>query len=620
MQSVKSYFNPTLFRKNLTRFWPIWGVYLFIWLLVLPLYLLNLRGYDEAFPLAALQAGLFLGLIFGVLSAMAVFSYLYNNKSVQFVHALPITREGLFLTNYLSGLLFLLAPNLIVFLLTLPVGGMAAPRTLLLWLAAQSLICLFFYSFAVFCAMFTGNLLALPIFYGILNFLASGLSEILDSLLGQFLFGYAGTSYSDRLVEWLTPILKMARQLSYRTQLIGGKETYVLPGLSTLMAYGLAALVLTAAALFLYRRRKLEAAGDLVSMAWVRPIFKYGVAFCSAVTLGSFLFETFRSLFPTGRWSILIPLIFSGLIGYFAAEMLLKKRFRVLAASWKGSAAFSLVLVALFLVADNDLVGFNRTPDRSAIVSVTLNRVQTAPYDGASYSQLTLTRAEDIDAVLSLHQNIAANRPLFQREVDSARSDPEFGWQSIPLADGGTTDVIQFTTSTLDMEYTLSDGSTLRRSYALPLRSRRLSQEGSVEQQLTTLLNRPHLVEQAYWSPFPQDLRLVDVSITNPNMGDVSLGNEAQRNALLVAVKADMAAGRITRYLMDTEERLNHCYYNDLIFTFYMPQSTGGNNLYSGERENTSRVPVTVQTTATETLKVLQSLGYSEGSGLTLKG
>lgn len=93
MQSVKSYFNPTLFRKNLTRFWPIWGVYLFIWLLVLPLYLLNLRGYDEAFPLAALQAGLFLGLIFGVLSAMAVFSYLYNNKSVQFVHALPITRR-----------------------------------------------------------------------------------------------------------------------------------------------------------------------------------------------------------------------------------------------------------------------------------------------------------------------------------------------------------------------------------------------------------------------------------------------------------------------------------------------------------------------------------------------
>ena len=141
-----------------------------------------------------------------------------------------------------------------------------------------------------------------------------------------------------------------------------------------------------------------------------------------------------------------------------------------------------------------------------------------------------------------------------------------------------------------------------------------------MEQQLTTLLNRPQLVEQAYWSPFPQDLRLVDVSITNPNMGDVSLGNEAQRNALLVAVKADMAAGRITRYLMDTEERLNHCYYNDLIFTFYMPQSAGGNNLYSGERENTSRVPVTVQTTATETLKVLQSLGYSEGSGLTLKG
>ena len=26
MQSRTSYFNPTLFRKNLTRFWPLWGL------------------------------------------------------------------------------------------------------------------------------------------------------------------------------------------------------------------------------------------------------------------------------------------------------------------------------------------------------------------------------------------------------------------------------------------------------------------------------------------------------------------------------------------------------------------------------------------------------------------
>ena len=30
MQSKTSYFNATLFRKNLTRFWPLWGLASFV--------------------------------------------------------------------------------------------------------------------------------------------------------------------------------------------------------------------------------------------------------------------------------------------------------------------------------------------------------------------------------------------------------------------------------------------------------------------------------------------------------------------------------------------------------------------------------------------------------------
>ena len=58
-------------------------------------------------------------LVFGILSAMAVFSYLYNSRSVGLFHALPVRREGLFLTNYLSGLSFMLLPSLVVFFCTL---------------------------------------------------------------------------------------------------------------------------------------------------------------------------------------------------------------------------------------------------------------------------------------------------------------------------------------------------------------------------------------------------------------------------------------------------------------------------------------------------------------------
>lgn len=50
---------------------------------------------------------------------------------------------------------------------------------------------------------------------------------------------------------------------------------------------------LAAVALVLYRRRHLEGAGDVVTVRWVRPIFKYGMAFCFALALGLFLYQFF---------------------------------------------------------------------------------------------------------------------------------------------------------------------------------------------------------------------------------------------------------------------------------------------------------------------------------------
>ena len=50
MRSVTSCFNSTLYRKNLSRFWPIWALYSVIWLFALPLNLLTTiqRGQNWA--------------------------------------------------------------------------------------------------------------------------------------------------------------------------------------------------------------------------------------------------------------------------------------------------------------------------------------------------------------------------------------------------------------------------------------------------------------------------------------------------------------------------------------------------------------------------------------------
>lgn len=170
-----AWFFPALYGKDLRRFWPLWALYLVIWFFLLPLGILvdrpaNLTGA----VISTIGPGVFMPAVFGLLAAMAVFSYLYNPRSAVTFHALPVRREGLFLTNWLAGLSFLVLPNLAVALLTalavLCTGNTPSALALLLWFLSMSLMGLFFFSFAVFCAMFTGHLLALPVFYGILNF------------------------------------------------------------------------------------------------------------------------------------------------------------------------------------------------------------------------------------------------------------------------------------------------------------------------------------------------------------------------------------------------------------------------------------------------------------------
>lgn len=125
MQSATSFFNRALFRKNLQRFWPLWLGYVLIWLLLLPLPLLNeLADYhgvptvaDASYYLLQIGAygGLVMGAVFGIFFAMAMFAYLTNPRATQGFHSMPVRRETLYATNYLTGLVCMVSALVLAF-------------------------------------------------------------------------------------------------------------------------------------------------------------------------------------------------------------------------------------------------------------------------------------------------------------------------------------------------------------------------------------------------------------------------------------------------------------------------------------------------------------------------
>ena len=608
MRSGTSFFNGTLYKKAFLRFWPIWALYGAQWLLLLPLPFLTtaLRGGNPGVssmayrltemaqynPLDMLSFGVMSAAVSGVVCAMAVFSYLYTGRSACTMHALPVRRETLFASHYLAGLSFLLLPHLAVYLLTLAVEaalGCLELWPLTQWLLVQSGACLFFYSFAVFCAMFTGHLVALPLFYGILNFLAWIVTNLVEGVCYEFLFGFR--RFPDELWEavyWLTPFIRLEQSV----QTYYEEPVHCLDDPSAVAVYAALGAVFALAALLVYRTRHIESAGDVVAVKVVRPVFRYGFAFCAGLTGGVWSAALLSQNSPA---ALTFWVVFWGVIGCFAAEMLLKKSFRVLRA-WKGSLCLGAALLALCLGVSLDGFGYeSRVPDPAQVTQVQVWGLEGAPYDSAS-NTLTLTDPEDIALVTQIHTQ-ATGMEDQQYDGRASAEDGTFGYLNLYLT------------------YQLAGGGTMTRYYdGLPIQEADLEVEGTLANLAGRFLSDRDKVAEMYGFEEMEEGRLVEAYLVNvwntqtEYYEDVYIDGSAQ--ALWDAMKQDFAEGTIgVRYLLeDSQARYENTCYTDLCFTVELPEKPDSSGRPVPETESNTFV-ITLTPNASHTLSLLRELG-----------
>ncbi len=576
MQSATSFFNRALFRKNLQRFWPLWLGYVLIWLLLLPLPLLNeLADYhgvptvaDASYYLLQIGAygGLVMGAVFGIFFAMAMFAYLTNPRATQGFHSMPVRRETLYATNYLTGLVCMVSALVLAFALagiTAACFGALDLTALGTALLAAVLSVLFFYSFGVFCMMFTGQILAAPVFYGILNVLAAGMEWLVRTFAGNFLYGYSGYSAPETFA-FLSPawelvcvldvsnVARVDRILSDGTyQVIRGGE-YMLSGLGMLGIYAAVGIVLAVLGLLVYRRRASEATGSIVTVAWARPIFKYGVAVCAAFSLGQLIyFLVFGLNLHNGQYSLpgtIACMLFTGLLGYFAAEMLLHKSFRVWRTGRVGALVFSAVLVCFGVGMSLDLTGFEGyVPAAEQVESVSVYLSSTGDYFHGRLSE-----PESVGAALAAHRALIADKDRQLAYRDRATEESS-----------NTARIYSF-----ELNYTLTDGRVVRRSYKdCHITAAELGEAGSIAQTATTLLNCPEAARSRALGELAKDgSYTITGGYYNAYRNDEEgayAGNidgeltAAQASTLVSALRRDYEAGRTANASLFEDTRYN---------------------------------------------------------------
>ena len=630
MRLKTSYFNPTLFKKNLARFWPLWGGASLVGALF-PLYFLTVllreRGIGAVEDPLGVTYGYYtvvayavpvISLVYAVLCALAVWGWLYNAKSVGMYHALPVTRRGLFLTDFLSGMAMMLIPYAVTGALCVAVSALVRgvdPAGLLVTVLCVLGESLFFFASASAVVFITGNPFACAAFYFLFHFFAAGAEWLICQLMTLFYFGVE--QYYEGIAEFLSPVIFLMRNVSVHTTsqqitmpggwIESGKiESVTLAGGWIIAVYALAGLVLLGCAWALYRRRRSESAGDVVAVGWMKPVFRYGFALCAAVAGGMLLYNLF---FYTGSTETARPapmafcMAAAGAVGYYIASMLLSKSLRVFRGSWKGLLATVLVSAALCFAAAADPFGVETwIPDAAEIEKAGLD----LGYGGHMY--VNFTDGAAVGKLLDLHRAILSEEPLLNK-----RHGEEL-WTSDYTGSGY-----------LELYYWVN-GRRVSRAYRIPF--------STAASQLETLKKAEILVTD----PAVQEASIFDglsyydgeeIAETRPIHGYVTeVYNTAagefenldltaeQAEAVEAALRRDIQAGRVGRTMFLPDEERDQSVYSGCLQLDYSVTLKPGDRYPKGGTE-TRGVSLEFSTYCTETVKALEDLLGEERRLLT---
>ena len=486
MRSRTSLFSAAVYRKNLIRFAPLWGVYLLLWLLMLPMAIVTqadagrfLLGDLQYLVLTkALRIGALCAMLYAAAAAMVFFGWTFSARSVNTFAALPIRREAWCLTNLLSALTVSLAPNAVVAAATWAAAGAAGLPGLEVALQAFGLLSLeflFFYGLAALCAAIVGQLAALPALYLLLNYGAVVLNDVIVTVLSTFVYGMRDSGYM--ALSRLSPAYYLMQRLDVvvRSEGDGAAYSCAFHGWHYLAALGLVGLVLLALSVLLFRGRRMETAGDVIAVRPLRRVLKYVFTTACSLVLGVLAAQSFFGGYNgPGLTAVVVCLLLGGFLGYFAAEILLKKTFRVFRREWIGFGAFAVCLLLALALMEFDAFGFERrVPELEQVESVTVS------FTGASENAVVTDEAH-ISDLLTLHQSIIQNKAA---QEDLAQMDPS--------ADD-TRDW-----SILRLVYQLKDGSTLLRRYTIYCTEAMWRDQASLPRQYAAILADPYMITLA---------------------------------------------------------------------------------------------------------------------------
>ena len=451
--------NPTALKKDITRFAPSWVLYSVGLFLLLSTVIFEEGDYMRThLVLNYLGFMVVINIAYAVINVQLLFGDLFISRHCNAFHAMPLRRECWYVTHLIAGLLFSFVPNGLFALAVAPLLGTGAVMAGW-WMLAVTLQYLFFFGVAVCSALCVGHRFAMVLLFAIVNFFS----------LIIWWFAYAiyqplmtGVILSEEIFIRCCPVYQLAVGSADLINVTGdmGVTHYmrkvdaltVAEGWGYLAICAVIGVALLGVALALYRRRKLESAGDFMAVKPLEPFFLVLYTLCMAA-----FFQIFAELFG-GLEYLFLALGLA--VGYFTGRMLLMRTTRVFQAKgFLWFLIFVVVFAATMLLTALDVLGIvSYVPQQEAVKEVRISTYYNPKFSDEPF----LTSEADIQKVLQIHQMI------LDGEGDVETDDTDYGM-------------------TVSMLYRLENGRTVTRHYTI-------NSPSPVSELFTEFLTRPDFV------------------------------------------------------------------------------------------------------------------------------
>lgn len=383
MQSKTSFYNKTIFKKDLKGLWPFWALEIFVSLIFvwacMGMYMITYSEgagdlisstsfLDSVRATSQFLTSPIVASFASILATALVYRFLGKRRSAYMMYALPVKRETAFVSHYLAGLVIVLIPYGIAYVATFLmqiVSGTGLEMAIMGCMVETFAQILFFYTLAQLVMAVSGNGIMCMVIYGVLNVITVFLDVMVDSYAELCVpitvnggeRGYIG-SFLGMSDSPLWP-------LGYLTK-IGGivlaydkKGNLYYPGISKMMPsigmnclYLIPTVILFVLARYLFKKRPAEKVGEHLAFSWCAPVFNAVFSICGGCFVVMFFDGISMSISGRdfGYFSnfirILISVILCVTIMYFVAEMIIQKRFMI----WKKCRYLHLGIILAVMV------------------------------------------------------------------------------------------------------------------------------------------------------------------------------------------------------------------------------------------------------------------------------